>query len=257
MTFPADTTSSEPLAFMLLWNPDVWHWDEDAIDTIESDLRDGRTTPLTWSVNSFPRLIRPGSRIFLRKSGTQGRRIIAEGIATSYSCLDRSFRPEDRKSAHYVDMDLVAFAREPLASTAMGGHVPAMTSQWPRAIRESAELETIDAAWRAHLEAQGAEHAAHSLDPAVRRYLSKSRLFQSKFRELILQAHGVACSVCGLAVAEVIEAAHVLAHSRGGLPTVENGRPLCRNHHRAFDTGLMRWCSAEKRFTWAEGVASF
>ena len=40
---------------------------------------------------------------------------------------------------------------------------------------------------------------------------------------------------------EVLEAAHLTPHARGGAASSENGRLLCESHHRAFDARLYQW----------------
>ena len=48
------------------------------------------------------------------------------------------------------------------------------------------------------------------------------------------------CAVCGVQL-ELVEAAHLWPATNPGSPdTIDNGVCLCRNHHRAFDYGLLR-----------------
>jgi 5-methylcytosine-specific restriction endonuclease McrA len=46
---------------------------------------------------------------------------------------------------------------------------------------------------------------------------------------------GYRCVICGSAAA--IEAHHVIARQDGGGHTLENGRTLCRQHHREIHIG--------------------
>ena len=71
--------------------------------------------------------------------------------------------------------------------------------------------------------------------------LVRRRTGQRKFRALLLANQPNECAVCGIDVIDVLEAAHLVAHARGGPASVENGRLLCANHHRAYDAGLYRW----------------
>lgn len=95
--------------------------------------------------------------------------------------------------------------------------------------------------------------------PIVARYAeisSRIRLHQKAFRTLLLgDGRHVACAVCGLTEAKVLEAAHIVPDSEGGPSSRENGAILCATHHRAFDAGLMNYEAG--RFVWARGVTPF
>lgn len=81
------------------------------------------------------------------------------------------------------------------------------------------------------------------LDPstvsaAERRYYSrlvKQRLHQALFRVNVLAAYRERCTMCSLRHVELLDAAHILSDSAGGLPVVPNGLALCKIHHAAFD----------------------
>jgi putative restriction endonuclease len=49
--------------------------------------------------------------------------------------------------------------------------------------------------------------------------------------------HGI-CAICGLQ-ANLTEAAHIIPVSGSGTDEIVNGIQLCRNHHKAFDDGLI------------------
>ena len=59
----------------------------------------------------------------------------------------------------------------------------------------------------------------------------------------------------GLKVA-ILEAAHLIADADGGLPTVENGRLMCPNHHKAFDAHFFH-LDAEDDAICQEGIDEF
>ena len=71
------------------------------------------------------------------------------------------------------------------------------------------------------------------------RYLSSSRPGQSKFRFDVFKRYGSQCAVCSIVVKELLEAAHIVAKQFDGCDDPRNGLVLCRNHHRAFDKGLL------------------
>lgn len=88
-----------------------------------------------------------------------------------------------------------------------------------------------------------------------RRYIERTtrqRLHQSPLRRAALKRYGAQCMYCELDVPEVLEAAHLIADSKGGAASTNNIRILCANHHAAFDAGLLRFDG--ERFTPAPGA---
>ena len=72
------------------------------------------------------------------------------------------------------------------------------------------------------------------------------RKFQSKFRNDVLERYGSECSFCDIDNQLIIEAAHLIPYKKVniyGLDLIQNpknGLPLCRNHHKLFDQGLIK-----------------
>ncbi|MFT3662550.1 MAG: hypothetical protein QM809_14580 [Gordonia sp. (in: high G+C Gram-positive bacteria)] len=94
-------------------------------------------------------------------------------------------------------------------------------------------------------------------DEIERRYAERvvrQRLHQPELRKMSLEHHGTACAYCGMDVPQIVEAAHLVADSEGGAASVENTRPMCPNHHRAFDVGLLVWDG--NRFESVDGAPS-
>ncbi|WP_156150502.1 HNH endonuclease [Gordonia sihwensis] len=109
------------------------------------------------------------------------------------------------------------------------------------------------------LDADAAESERESAiafgDEIERRYAERvvrQRLHQPELRRMTLDHHGTACAYCGLDVPQIVEAAHLVADSEGGEASIQNTRPMCPNHHRAFDAGLLVWDG--KRFERADGA---
>lgn len=78
--------------------------------------------------------------------------------------------------------------------------------------------------------------------------LVRQRTSQRTFRRLLLGSDSPECAICGIDLVEVLEAAHLVPHARGGAASSGNGRLLCANHHRAYDAGLYQWTGIE--FIW-------
>jgi len=80
------------------------------------------------------------------------------------------------------------------------------------------------------------------LDLAQRRYYLtevKKRANQQSFRYSVLRAYRTQCSICRLRHEELLDAAHIVADARGGLPVVTNGLSMCKIHHAAFDHNIV------------------
>lgn len=92
----------------------------------------------------------------------------------------------------------------------------------------------------------GSKASVSSTPPAApeRRYglqLVRQRLHQATFRVAVLSAYGGRCAISGLPEPRLIDAAHIMAdaHEELGQPIVQNGLPLSKIHHAAFDANLI------------------
>jgi putative restriction endonuclease len=92
---------------------------------------------------------------------------------------------------------------------------------------------------------QAAVVSAPGLPPAPeRRYglrIVQQRLHEATFREAVLTAYGGRCAISGLPEPRLLDAAHIVAdvHEHLGQPVVQNGLPLSKIHHAAFDNNLI------------------
>lgn len=73
-----------------------------------------------------------------------------------------------------------------------------------------------------------------------RRYalrLVKQRLHQTTFREAVIAAYSGRCAISRLAEPDLLDAAHIISDRNEllGQPVVQNGMPLSKLHHAAFD----------------------
>jgi hypothetical protein len=64
------------------------------------------------------------------------------------------------------------------------------------------------------------------------------RIGQQKFRFAVLKSYGPKCSVCPIAVPQLLAAAHICGKEHNGSDDWRNGIPLCHSHHAAFDAQL-------------------
>ncbi len=63
-------------------------------------------------------------------------------------------------------------------------------------------------------------------------------LRERKFQEYIWQLYQGRCAICGLG-AHLTEAAHIIPIGGKGTDELVNGILLCRNHHKAYDSGIL------------------
>ncbi len=79
---------------------------------------------------------------------------------------------------------------------------------------------------------------------AERRYALrqvKQRLHQASFREAVISAYKGRCALSGLREPVLLDAAHIIEdkNEQLGQPVVQNGIPLAKTHHAAFDAQLI------------------
>lgn len=85
-----------------------------------------------------------------------------------------------------------------------------------------------------------AEAALRDLvEPAYRTIELRARLHQAHFRRVVLRAYRERCTVCGMRVRPLLDAAHIVPDSEGGSASITNGIGMCVLHHRAFDRGIL------------------
>lgn len=89
-----------------------------------------------------------------------------------------------------------------------------------------------------------APDAPPPVDSVERRYALRTvqqRLHQATFRDAVITAYHGRCALSGLPEPLLLDAAHIVAdrNERLGQPVVQNGIPLSKIHHAAFDAHLI------------------
>ena len=95
-------------------------------------------------------------------------------------------------------------------------------------------------AFRAEEEAElGVPQTAAERRYALRQV--KQRLHQASFREAVITAYRGRCALSGLREPILLDAAHIIEDKNEplGQPVVQNGIPLAKTHHAAFDSHLI------------------
>lgn len=70
--------------------------------------------------------------------------------------------------------------------------------------------------------------------------LVRQRTQQRRFKTDVLDRYGEMCALCDITAPRLIQGAHLIPKSIGGVDDALNGLPLCLNHHVAFDSFLLR-----------------
>ena len=239
--------------FLLTWNPT--RHDGESVVAAAHRFADGDSAiGDNWSTNRT-RGYEENDRVYLVAVGVPERGIIASGVVVDPEVYEQEHWSGDGSTASYleIDWDAAVFLDETLPVSALLEIGPDVrwTPQGGGVLLNPEIAAAVDEAWEDHLDSlsllppEGSEAAMErdglEVPREYRLALQKVRAHQGKFRQLLLEHYPHACFYCGTDVLEVLEAAHIIADSLGGAASVENGRLLCANHHRAYDKGILSW----------------
>lgn len=254
----------EGAAFEVLWNPNHYTLEKEEFQDLQHQIQSGASVPFSWSTGPRRQGIFSGDRIYMFHVGSKNRGLIASGHAASEIEQHPHFDETRDDDANYVDIswDALLDPEDLLSWETIQVHVP----DFPKAFMsggirlEPTQADDLEALWQDHTEqiALGAvkPHSAKPIEKDYKYYLAKHRSHQRRFRTLLLAHYEPECIVCGLDEIAILEAAHLIADAEGGLPTVENGRLMCPNHHKAFDTQFFHF-DADDNAIWQEGIEEF
>ena len=76
-----------------------------------------------------------------------------------------------------------------------------------------------------------------TLEKVWRRVLDRPG--KEAFKYSVLSKYGACCAFCGISEIALIDAIHIRDHAKNGPMHDSNGLPACKNHHAAFDKGLL------------------
>lgn len=180
-----------------------------------------------WGLSTGFRLVSPGDRVWAYFGGAV-REIHGVGVVDSIS-----FNKEwDRPSIfiHWNKGLTAQLRRSPIRYDEYRQHVQ---SAMPRANKATA---VVLRRWLA----RGPRQDVRELEDVsfVRREVMQ-RTGQGQFRLQLLNAYQGRCAISGCAVAEVLEAAHIVPVGLAGTHSVSNGLLLRSDLHTLFDLGLI------------------
>jgi hypothetical protein len=257
-------------SFLLTANPDTWRANADDFYWLldQADLHDSgeQVQPGRWSTHRR-RGYSPGDRVYLLLQGKTYRGIVASGtVQTGEVREEESWRGDGTLSRYLaVTWDAHVYPEEVLATTELESLAPA-TGWRPMSGGtkiDSSDEAAVEEAWIRHLAHLGypspenlsgtSSPGKQSIPVSYGAAIAKVRRHQKRFRELLFEYYDPECAFCGLDNPRVLDAAHLHPDALGGEASVENGRLLCPNHHRALDAGLIKWTGIE--FVAAAGEA--
>lgn len=266
-------------AYILTCNPSLWPEDSDEHEFLAAQAatfrRGGALKMSSWSSGSRKRDLVVGDRLYLLVQGEGGPRgIIASGWVTDPEIVEGDAWEGSVGRKRYIediDWDAFIYRDEALSPDALKMVAP-LTHWAPQGsgsqVRDG-EAEPLAEAWDRHLAELGLVDLTEFPGPVLQgleqvteipasyaRALRTARRHQSAFRTLLLASQPHECAYCGLATVKLLEAAHIIPDAHGGPSSLENGLLLCANHHRALDSGLLRWDQDARTFLLAEDITA-
>lgn len=235
-----------PGSFEIMWNPTKWIWDKPDFQAKREAIAAIGGAPDQWSTGSRWSGIEPGDRIYLFHVGSQNRGLIGSGHATSEIKPGPHWDEQRMDEAPYVEVmwDALLDPQDLLHWDEIQANDPAFPHQFMSggAQIDGQRTDALERLWQEHVDAVTLVDAdppvAQGITVSYSKGVAKRRNHQRRFRALLFRHYAAECSVCGFDQVEILEAAHLVPDADGGLPTIENGRLMCPNHHRAFDAKL-------------------
>lgn len=248
-----------PKTFIVLWNPQGWTWDAETRARCQQEIREDGVFMEEWSIGGRRGGVRENDRFFLLKVGDLPRGIIASGRAIGPVVKRAHWDAQNSKSwTFFADIAWEVLLDEEtlLPKQTLANKIPEKNWTIPGGgIQLSPDqAEQLEHLWAEHIRNIAYDSGAavsvvgtgvdgpFGIEPGYTIATVKRRKHQRKFRRLLLGATDhPACFVCGFDEEILLEAAHIIPDSKGGPSTLENGRLLCLNHHKAHDRGMFHF----------------
>lgn len=243
---------------LLAWNPKNFPWGSFK-DELAAIRRDGRARQ-SWSVGNRT-TVRPGTRFFLIRLGSEPRGLVGSGWTTSAPFKDDHWnqdRARSGKTAQYVEIDFDVLEEFPIVTMPELKERPFASGHWSTQISGvrvsdsiAVELENVWAkrttkkvgGGREELQSVPKTALKHSMRVLVNRHERCARM-----RSLCLAHYGMKCACCGVLLADIYgdQAADVIhvhhLSPLGALPSgtvidpIRDLRPVCPNCHCVIHT---------------------
>lgn len=230
----------------LSWDPIKFPWPEKERTLVQQVVLAGLARPGIWP-NSHSHTVHPGDRIFLFLCGREDHGLIASGHVSDEPCHDHNASDDKgRPQLISIAWDMLLSPSEKLPLDVIQQGVPGFSGRSLGGRLDGLQTLTLDAMWQNHadgalLHQVGTDQRDSDIKSSYSYGTMKRRNHQRKFKNLLLRAYEPECAVCGFDQIEILEAAHLKADSKGGPSSIQNGRLLCPNHHRAHDANLFHF----------------
>lgn len=178
---------------------------------------------------------RPGARVWYDDQRQVHRQIYEGDEAVDYAFMGQNAEAAENRWLREAMQNAIPFIYFlGIAPGVYRALIPSFVIDW--------NPDTLKAriAFRAEEEAElGAPQTAVERRYALRQV--QQRLHQATFREAVITAYRGRCALSGLREPVLLDAAHIIEdkHERLGQPVVQNGIPLAKTHHAAFDAHLI------------------
>lgn len=244
--------------FIVTWNPDKWHLDDQAYAAWVEDTANGETLDEPWSTGVRTSGIEPWDRAFLLRQH-RDRGIVASGYFTSEVFQDEHWDPDRAgEVANYaqIEWDIWLLPEDRLPTETLQTEIP--TVAWRNMQSSGVEVPSgscrdLDQLWEDHLESLGWEQTwlpeeirpsetfaeGSATTTTVNSYERDPRA-----RTACIDHYGTDCAVCGFDFAArygedlgggFIHVHHILDLSLLGtdyeVDPVKDLRPVCPNCH--------------------------
>lgn len=244
--------------------PDSWifQFHPDHNPDFEGTLKAGNV--LTWYVGQCPSLMRRGQMVYLWRAA--GKRKLVSGIVGTASIQSKprvqqpfSQSPGEPREMDPADPELCAVLKIEKVFNGAGSMLRKEALLHDPCLRDLKILKMANST-NFPLRTDQAIHIAELMglqgrvskpgytdfgeapndDPnELQTFAAKVRRGQAQFRETLLGLYGKKCAISGTAVVEVLEACHVMLHSKTGINSSDNGILLRSDIHELFDQGLI------------------
>lgn len=238
--------------FILNWNPEKWHWDDEEYAHEVAETAKGRWVNGRWSVGSRTGGIRPGDRAFLLRQHTD-RGIVSSGRFTS-EVFPAPHWDGSSRTANYADVswNLTLDTDNRLPVEELIEFVPEVA--WNRLqgsgtqVPQSAAERLIDL-WANHTGLEPFQGPDDVFEAGTYREGDVTQVLVNRYerdpraRAECITAHGTACSICGFDFATTygeLGNGYIHVHHLTELSTLGKGaeinpqrdlRPVCPNCH--------------------------
>jgi putative restriction endonuclease len=178
---------------------------------------------------------KPGARVWYDDQREAHRQIYEGDDAVDYAFMGRDAEAAENRWLREAMQNAVPFIYFlGIAPGVYRALIPSFVIDW-----EPGSLKAR-IAFRAEEEAElGVPQTAVERRYALRQV--KQRLHQASFREAVITAYRGRCALSGLREPVLLDAAHIIEDKNEplGQPVVQNGIPLAKTHHAAFDAHLI------------------